>query len=54
MIMKNYLLAASCFMQLAVYSQVIEPNIQDTAKWNFFNRTGELINENGKKGIRLS
>ncbi len=54
MIRKYYLLVASCCMQLAVYSQVIEPDLQDTTQWKAVNRTVELINENGKKGIRLN
>src|SRR6266498_2773844 len=52
--MKYYLLVILSFIQLAIYSQVIEPDIQDTSLWKVVNRTIEPITENGKRGIRFN
>jgi pimeloyl-ACP methyl ester carboxylesterase len=54
MLKKGYLLIVLAFIQQALYSQVIEPNLQDTTQWKVVNRTAEPITENGKKGIRLN
>ena len=35
-------------------AQTLTPDLQDLEKWHLFNRKAEPINENGKKGIRLS
>jgi hypothetical protein len=50
----------SCFLLLAicacaqVWSQTNKPNVQDTSLWKVINRSAEVINEDGRKGIRLS
>ena len=44
-------LAFSGFKSVA---QTIMPDLQDMSKWTVHNRTAEPINEDGKKGIRLS
>jgi hypothetical protein len=45
---KYYLLIVMGFIQQSLYSQVIEPDLQDTAQCKVVNRTIEPINENGK------
>lgn len=51
---KFYLLSIVFFIQSVLYSQVIEPDMQDTALWNVINRTAQPVNEDGKKAIRLN
>ena len=51
---KYYLLIVLAFIQHALYSQAIEPDLQDSTQWKVVNRTVEPITENGKKGIRFN
>jgi pimeloyl-ACP methyl ester carboxylesterase len=51
---KNYLLVVLCFNLYPLFSQVIEPDLQDTSKWEVVNRTVKSITENGKTGIGFS
>ena len=53
--MKNYLLTViMVLIHLTSFSQVIEPNLQDTTQWEVVNRRVTPINENGKKGISFN
>ena len=54
MIKRFYLLTVLSFFQFALFSQTIEPNLQDTTKWKVVNRTAESITENGKKVVRFN
>ena len=52
---RKYLLSATLILfQLALYCQVIQPDLQDTSQWKVVNRTSQTINENGRKGIMLN
>lgn len=50
--MRKYLFTPLLFFfQQGLYSQVIQPDLQDTTQWKVVNRTVHSIDENGKKGI---
>ena len=42
------------FLYCGIAAQTITPDLQDTSKWRLVNRTAQPINEEGKRGIRLS
>ena len=50
----NILLLAILFTSFWAGAQTVAPDLQDKDKWRLVNRTAEVINEEGKKGIRLS
>ncbi len=52
MIKKFYLLVVLTFSQ-QVFSQIIEPDLQNVAQWNVVNRTATAMNDDGKKGVNL-
>ncbi len=52
---RNYLFATMLiFFQQALFSQVIQPDLQDTTQWKVVNRTVHSIDEDGKKGIMFN
>ncbi|MEO6722398.1 MAG: alpha/beta hydrolase [Ferruginibacter sp.] len=42
------------FIQLPLFSQVSEPDLQDSTKWKVINRTIQPVNENGKKAVSFN
>jgi pimeloyl-ACP methyl ester carboxylesterase len=53
-IKKFWLLALVGCSFFDVHAQTIKPDLQDTSKWRLYNRSVEIINEEGKKAVRLS
>ncbi len=51
MLKKYFLSGALIFFQYLLYSQVVQPDLQDTAKWKTMNRSALMINETPYKGI---
>ena len=51
---KNSALFILVCASLSLYSQTIQPDLQDTAKWKIVNRTAEFFTEDGKKAIRFN
>ena len=54
MLKKLYLLTVLSFVQHVLFSQVIEPNLQDEALWTVVNRKATPVTDNNKKGIRFN
>jgi hypothetical protein len=51
---KYYLLTVFTFIQYTLYSQILEPDLQDLNQWTVVNRIAEPVSENGKKGVRFN
>ena len=54
MLQKYFLLFLLCLGKHLLYSQVIEPNLQDEALWTVVNRKATPVTDNNKKGIRFN
>lgn len=48
------LTVAICFTAIRLTAQTLAPDVAEGDKWKLINRSAEQINEEGKKGIRLS
>src|SRR4028118_423071 len=48
------LTVAVFFTAIRLTAQTLAPDVTETDKWKLINRSAEQINEEGKKGIRLS
>ena len=48
------LLILLLFIFCDLQAQTVRPDLQDTTKWRLYNRSVEMINEDGKKAVRLS
>jgi pimeloyl-ACP methyl ester carboxylesterase len=49
-----HLVIALLLAGIHAHAQSITPDLQDKAKWTLVNRAAQAINEEGKKGVRLS